>query len=155
MSPPDNYFVANLLDKDLPALEELENITGLSSWGIINYRKFLKEREYFGHKVVAETRDGRMKLVGFALSRGVMESLEVLKIGVYPEYQGKGIGTLLMEAAYTEGIKRGCTRCFLEVRKSNDTAIRFYHSHKFRIAGERINYYRDPVEDAWVMERRL
>ena len=65
------------------------------------------------------------------------------------------MGTTLMEAAYAEGIRRGCRRCFLEVRKSNGPAIEFYYRHGFKTAGSRINYYSDPVEDAWIMERAL
>ena len=94
--------------------------------------------------------------VGFFLARSIYDNLEILKLGVFPEYQRQGIGTQLMETAYAEGIRRGCNRCFLEVRKSNQTAIQFYyHRHNFRIAGTRLNYYTDPVEDAWIMERAL
>jgi ribosomal-protein-alanine N-acetyltransferase len=60
-----------------------------------------------------------------------------------------------MEASYGEGIKRGCRRCFLEVRKSNQGAIDFYLRHKFIFAGTRLNYYSNPIEDAWIMERNL
>jgi ribosomal protein S18 acetylase RimI-like enzyme len=41
------------------------------------------------------------------------------------------------------------------VRKSNVGAIQFYLNHRFKMAGERINYYNEPVEDAWIMERVL
>ena len=58
-----------------------------------------------------------------------------------------------MRAAYGEGIRRGCHRCFLEVRKSNQAAIDFYIAHQFQIAGSRRNYYSDPMEDALIMER--
>jgi ribosomal-protein-alanine N-acetyltransferase len=98
---------------------------------------------------------GNKDFAGFYLARSLFENLEILKVGVYPQYQRQGIGTQLMESAYAEGIRRGCRRCFLEVRKSNGNAIRFYHGHKFRIAGTRLNYYSDPVEDAWIMERDL
>ena len=98
---------------------------------------------------------GREKLIGFFLARAIYENLEILKLGVFPGYQRLGIGTRLMETAYTEGLRRGCNRCFLEVRKSNQTAIQFYYYHSFRIAGTRLNYYTEPVEDAWVMEKTL
>jgi len=94
-------------------------------------------------------------LLGFYLARSLFEDLEILKVGVLAEYQRRGIGTLLMESAYAEGIKRGCRRCFLEVRKSNFAAIEFYYRHRFRVAGSRLSYYSGPVEDAWVMERSL
>ncbi|MEJ2245885.1 MAG: GNAT family N-acetyltransferase [Acidobacteriota bacterium] len=94
-------------------------------------------------------------LIGFFLARSLQESLEILKLGVFPQWQRLGIGTQLMETACSEGIKRGCNRCFLEVRKSNQRAIQFYYQYDFRITGTRIDYYSNPIEDAWVMEKHL
>ncbi len=152
---PTNYL-ARLTVEDIPALKALEDQTNLSFWGAENYRRFLEEfPEYFGCKVIVMKEEGESLLVGFLLARSFFEHLEVLKLGVFPEFHRQGFGTLLMEAAYAEGIRRGCSRCFLEVRKSNRDAIQFYHRHKFHISGTRLNYYSDPVEDAWVMERSL
>jgi [ribosomal protein S18]-alanine N-acetyltransferase len=149
-------YLCLLTVDDIPQLEGLEQQTRLSFWGMDNYRKFLLEYpEYFGCKVVVQEEGPDGKLAGFLLARSLFDYLEVLKVGVSPEYQRQGIGTQLMEAAYSEGIKRGCRRCFLEVRKSNEGAIQFYHNHRFRIAGTRLNYYTDPIEDAWIMERIL
>ncbi len=149
-------FLARLTVDDIPKLKELEEQTNLSFWGEENYRRFLEEfPEYFGCKVIVMPASGRQSLGGFLLARSLFENLEVLKLGVSPEFQRCGFGTLLMEAAYAEGIRRGCSRCFLEVRKSNIGAIRFYQSHKFVLSGTRLNYYTGPVEDAWIMERSL
>jgi ribosomal-protein-alanine N-acetyltransferase len=149
-------YLARLTSDDLSALEKLEGETNLAFWGRENYRRFLEEfPEYFGCKVVVLGERGRKQMAGFVLARSLFENLEILKIGVFPEFQRQGIGTTLMHASYAEGIKRGCRRCFLEVRKSNQNAIQFYYGHKFKIAGTRLNYYSDPVEDAWIMERWL
>jgi ribosomal-protein-alanine acetyltransferase len=147
--------VSGLLPQDIPELEPLEDTTHLSFWGAEHYARFLEQQEYFARKAVISLDDGLNKLVGFFLARSVLENLELLKIGVFPDYQNAGIGTRLLNSAFAEGIKRGCLRCFLEVRKSNESAIQFYYNHKFKIAGERINYYTEPVEDAWIMERWL
>jgi len=142
--------------EDIPLLEPLETCTNLAFWGTENYRRFLDEfPEYFGYKAVMMTDDGRQDLAGFFLARSLFENLEILKVGVYPEFQRQRIGTRLMDAAYTEGIKRGCCRCFLEVRKSNLNAIQFYYGHNFKVSGTRLDYYTNPVEDAWIMERTL
>jgi [ribosomal protein S18]-alanine N-acetyltransferase len=149
-------YLCLLTVDDIPYLETLEKETKLSFWGEENYRRFLLEYpEYFGCKVVVMDEEGGEHLAGFLLARSLFDYLEVLKVGVSSEYQRHGIGTELMEAAYSEGIRRGCKRCFLEVRKSNEGAIQFYYLHRFRIAGTRLNYYTDPVEDAWIMERVL
>ncbi len=149
-------YLALLTVEDISSLEKIESVTKLAFWGAENYRRFLEEfPEYFGCKAVVLKESGRREFAGFYLARSLFENLEILKVGVYPEYQGQGIGTQLMESAYSEGIRRGCRRCFLEVRKSNSNAIQFYYGHKFKIAGTRLNYYSDPVEDAWIMERDL
>ncbi len=151
-----NFYLARLTVEDVPLLQPLEDQVKLSFWGHDNYRRFLEEfPEYFGCKAVLLLDSGRERLVGFFLARSIYENLEILKIGVSPVCQRQGIGTQLMETAYAEGVRRGCSRCFLEVRKSNQTAIQFYYTHCFRIAGTRLNYYTDPIEDAWIMERAL
>ncbi len=151
-----NWYLARLTAEDVPALQPLEDQVKLAFWGEDNYRRFLAEfPEYFGSKAVLIGDSGEEKLVGFFLARSIYDNLEILKLGVDPGYQRLGIGTQLMETAYAEGIRRGCNRCFLEVRRSNQNAIQFYYNHSFRIAGTRLNYYTDPVEDAWIMERAL
>jgi ribosomal-protein-alanine N-acetyltransferase len=151
-----NFYLARLMVDDIPLLQPLEDEVKLAFWGKDNYRRFLEEfPEYFGCKAVFSFRPDKQTIVGFFLARSIYENLEILKIGVFPEYQRQGVGTHLMGHAYAEGIRRGCSRCFLEVRKSNLNAIQFYQNHNFLIAGTRLNYYTDPIEDAWVMERSL
>jgi [ribosomal protein S18]-alanine N-acetyltransferase len=151
-----NCYVVHLTIEDVPLLQRLEDQVELAFWGNDNYRRFLEEfPEYFGCKAVLPSNSNGELLVGFFLARSIYDSLEILKIGVFPLYQRFGVGTELMENAYSEGLRRGCSRCFLEVRKSNQTAIQFYNRHNFRIAGTRPNYYTNPVEDAWIMERNL
>jgi len=149
-------YVSHLTVEDVPLLQRLENEVNLAFWGKDNYRRFLEEYpDYFGCKAVNVANVGETRLVGFFLARSLCENLEILKVGVFTEFQRRGIGTRLMETAYAEGIRRGCHRCFLEVRKSNQSAIQFYYDQNFRIAGTRLNYYTEPVEDAWIMERQL
>jgi ribosomal-protein-alanine N-acetyltransferase len=151
-----NCYLARLTVDEVPLLQPLEDQVQLAFWGLENYRRFLEEfSEYFGSKAVLISESGEEKLIGFFLARSIYDNLEILKLGVFPECQRLGIGTNLMETAYAEGIRRGCDRCFLEVRKSNQIAIQFYYNHSFRIAGTRLNYYTDPIEDAWIMERAL
>jgi ribosomal-protein-alanine N-acetyltransferase len=57
-----------------------------------------------------------------------------------------------MAAAIHESGRRKAAKIILEVRKSNNPAINFYLKFNFTIAGERKNYYSNPIEDAYVME---
>jgi [ribosomal protein S18]-alanine N-acetyltransferase len=151
-----SQYLSRLDVDDIPAMGELEHLTNLAYWGADNYKRFLEEfPEYFGCKVTQLENGSKPVLAAFVLARSLFENLEILKLGVFPRYQRNGFGTMLMEAAYAEGIRRGCTRCFLEVRKSNASAIEFYNRHRFVVVGTRKEYYTDPVEDAWVMERAI
>lgn len=143
-----------LAPEHIPFLEAVEDAAGLPFWGANNYRRFFEEfQEYFGFCLMEESGVKRMK--GFSLARAAFEDMELFKIGVAPEFQRLGIGKRLLEETLAEGGRRGATRCFLEVRKSNQNALQFYSAHGFQIAGARLNYYSNPVEDAWIMERRL
>jgi ribosomal protein S18 acetylase RimI-like enzyme len=44
--------------------------------------------------------------------------------------------------------------CFLEVRRSNSSAVAFYERHGFKYSRTRPLYYSDPNEDGLVMIRR-
>ena len=135
-------------------LEAFECAADLPFWGADNYRCFIEKfPEYFGFCLILEADEKR--LTGFSLARAAFEDMELLKIGVAPEFQRLGFGTRLLEETFAESDRRSCTRCFLEVRKSNQKAIQFYSINGFRIIGARLNYYSNPVEDAWIMERPI
>jgi ribosomal-protein-alanine N-acetyltransferase len=50
-----------------------------------------------------------------------------------------------------EAAARGAKSASLEVRVSNDAAIRLYRKYGFQVAGRRVRYYRDNDEDAYIM----
>ena len=148
------FRTAPLAPEFIPFLEALEDATGLQFWGGDSYRRCFEDfSEYFGFCLVPEA--GNKGLAGFSLARAVLEEMELLKIGISPEFQRSGSGSLLLEKTFAEGKRRGCKRCFLEVRKSNWNAVQFYLACGFRVTGDRRNYYSNPAEDARIMERLL
>ena len=83
---------------------------------------------------------------GYVIVFNNSDSLEIMKIGVNPEYREKGFGTILVNE-----IKKSRMEIFLEVRENNTTAIEFYKKNGFKEAGKRKNYYRDTGEAAIIM----
>ena len=75
----------------------------------------------------------------------------IATIGVLPDYRGRGIGRMLLEACEAR-IKQ--PRLRLCVRLSNQTAIQLYLNSAYQRAGVWPNYYQDG-EDALVMEKQL
>ena len=72
----------------------------------------------------------------------VLDEAELLTIGVRPDLQGRGLGRAMLDRMTDAMRTRKCTRCHLEVRESNERAIRLYEASGFVRVGLRKNYYR-------------
>jgi len=81
---------------------------------------------------------------------GFVKKGHVVSIAVINEHRGKGFGSALVNESI-EGVKiRQCSELYLEVRCSNNDAVRLYEKLGFSIAQKLKAYYRDG-EDAYVM----
>ena len=125
----------------------------LSHWSIDSYYRLLND-DSFTSSFVAEIEDehGRANIVGFVIFHIAADVSEIYNIAVENGHARSGIGKELMMAAIRESERRRAVKVVLEVRKSNNPAINFYLKFNFKIAGERKNYYSNPIEDAYVME---
>lgn len=63
-------------------------------------------------------------------------SLEIERIYVMSEYQGEGLGALLMEKAISTARERSKEYIWLGVWEKNDKALAFYKKHGFHKIGE-------------------
>ena len=154
--------VRQMVDSDVAQVVDLENCWDyLSKWGEEGYRNVLR-CPYVYHALVAEDgRSGTMTelgiphVVGVAILALLVDHGELCNLIVPPQYLGKEVGQLLLGQCLEVAQKRAFSRIFLEVRHSNCRAIRFYERNGFQIISSRSNYYRDPLEDAWLMERQV
>ena len=128
----------------------------LSHWSIDSYYRLINEDNFTSSYVAEiEGEDGRLRIVGFVIFHVVADVSEIYNIAVEAAHARSGIGKQLMWAAITASSQRGANRVVLEVRKSNTAAINFYVGFRFRVCGERKNYYSSPIEDAFVMEYEI
>lgn len=81
-------------------------------------------------------------------------NMELLKIAVMPDFQKRGIATNLISKLANDMRDLGATKIILEVRKSNNSAQKFYEKLKIKIITTRKNYYSNG-EDAILMEGPL
>lgn len=101
------------------------------------------------HYVAAEEDD---QLIGYAGIALIDTDSHVQTISVHPDFGGRGIGRLLLEQILQFAQEQGAHQCLLEVRTSNEAALRLYRAYGFAELGERKNYYPDG-EDALVLCR--
>ena len=94
------------------------------------------------------------QLVGYIGMWVVLDEGEITNVSVKKEYQGQKIGAALLKALEERGKTEGVSSYFLEVRESNEKAIRLYTGFGFVQTGIRKNFYEAPTEHAVVMCKR-
>ncbi|RDD53644.1 MAG: ribosomal-protein-alanine N-acetyltransferase [Candidatus Korarchaeota archaeon NZ13-K] len=149
-----NYRIRPFKPEDLEDVERINRIflpeNYPSYFFLENYRRF--PNSFF----VAETEDGR--IVGYVMCRvephyakGATLILgHVLSIAVSKEHRRRGIGEALMLRAEEGLMTYGSEAIYLEVRVSNDPAIRLYEKLGYKKLGIIPFYYADG-EDAFLM----
>jgi [ribosomal protein S18]-alanine N-acetyltransferase len=93
------------------------------------------------------------RLIGYTINSRYVDAWHVMNVAVDPEYQRRGVASQLLERLFeltADDERRGYT---LEVRVSNQDAIRLYEKLGFEPRGIRRGYYTDNREDALIMWR--
>ena len=92
-------------------------------------------------------------LVGYAFVSRYVDAWHVMNVAVADSFRRRGIASALLERLFEvtgTDPRRGYT---LEVRVSNEGAIRLYEQLGFEARGIRRGYYTDNREDALIMWR--
>ena len=140
-----NYRTMKL--SDLFTIGDMERRIFNDPWSVSSCRGALENPCV--HAVVAEDEEG---IAGYAFLMGTQDEAEILRIAVDPDKRRRHIGSALMDELLDYGDNEGYISIFLEVRESNEAARALYEQSGFEIIGKRVEYYRNPVEDAVIME---
>ncbi|MBM01972.1 MAG: hypothetical protein CL762_04570 [Chloroflexi bacterium] len=132
---------------------DLDSLNNLNSKSFEELTKKLDFFNFFNKKnyeIIVATKE--KNVVGYLLSLNVTENLfEIISIAVDSYYRKRGIGSLLMSDFL--GNKEVNSKIILEVANKNIAAIRLYKNFLFDIDGIRKDYYKDPIDDAFLMSR--
>tara|TARA_B110000211_G_scaffold87855_1_gene102954 strand:- start:8582 stop:9043 length:462 start_codon:yes stop_codon:yes gene_type:complete len=93
------------------------------------------------------------QVIAYAVASYVSDQGDVQNILVDQSFRGRGLGRQLLQALTDDLVAQGAEAVFLEVRSSNDVAVKLYQSIGFVCIQKRRDYYPgvDGVrEDAWV-----
>lgn len=91
------------------------------------------------------------KLIGFYIMQEIAGEQTLINIAIHPSYQGRGFGSvlcndlLLRASNWQQGQLTLAVPIFLEVRESNQAAIRLYERYGFKLIGKRAHYYPLPA----------
>lgn len=136
---------------DVPAVGVLEASSFTRPWTADSFA-YLLSRDGCEVWVLDDAEAG---VVGYAVLWCVQDQGELANFAVAPALRRSGLGARLLERMLEVARERGVERVYLEVRVSNEAAIRLYRSFGFTEVGRRRQYYDKPVEDALLMAADL
>ena len=134
----------------LDAVEEIEVRDGDVHWSRKDFEKELGG-EFMRFFLATEPPD----ILGYGGYWKADTDAQITNVVVRKESRCQGIGRRLVEFILDCARSEMCTTCTLEVRKSNAHAQSLYASLGFEIKGTRPKIYKNPVDDAVLMEKTL
>ena len=143
------YIIRNAEYEDISDILDMEN----SLFSMPHTREQLvscldRERHIF--PVAVE--DGG-KVIGYAEMTVVIDEGYISNVAVSESFRRHGIAKNIINNLAESGANRSLSFMTLEVRESNDAAIKLYEGCNFSVAAVRKNYYTEPKENALIMTR--
>jgi [ribosomal protein S18]-alanine N-acetyltransferase len=139
--------------EDVPAIRALERQTDTAAhWAARGYDALFAADAPARIALVAVAELAVTQVIGFVIARCTPNDWEIENVVVARERQGLGIATRLIQELVQQSHTGGATSVLLEVRESNLAARRLYEKLGFSERGRRSNYYRDPQEDALLLQ---
>jgi len=91
------------------------------------------------------------ELIGYAGCWQILEEAHITNVAVSSEYRRKYIGETLLVTLIDKCYENKIKYITLEVRVSNEPAIKLYEKYGFKSLGIRKGYYQNNNEDALIM----
>ncbi|MBO5332879.1 MAG: ribosomal protein S18-alanine N-acetyltransferase [Clostridia bacterium] len=89
-------------------------------------------------------------LLGYIGANNICNEVYITNVAVSGNCRGKGYGKTLVNHLIKQSETERAFFITLEVRKSNENAIKLYEKCGFKLIGERKNFYSKPQEDALI-----
>ena len=143
-------LIRELKPEDVSAVLTIEKASFTTPWSeILFMNEIFKPRSFPKAAMIGE------KLVGYICTNYLLDEGHILNLTVHPDFRKQGIASRLVHYIIDLLEKEGCRTIFLEVRISNEAALRMYEKAGFRIISARKAYYTLPVEDAVIMSLQM
>jgi ribosomal-protein-alanine N-acetyltransferase len=151
MSDAGAYAIARLTPG-----EDLGDVVALEAASFTNpWTREMLARE-LTHSDVARVyvlRAPDQRLLAFCTCWVVFDELHVNTLAVAADRRREGLATRLLDFVFADAVAAGVRRATLEVRRSNEPALRLYEGLGFTVKAVRTGYYSQPDEDGLILWR--
>jgi ribosomal-protein-alanine N-acetyltransferase len=93
--------------------------------------------------------------VGMLAFQSVPPELEILRLGVHPDWRKRGLAEFMLEQLEMLAKLDRIESLWLEVHAANKSAVSLYSKLAYKETGSRKNYYRNPSGDALLFKKLL
>jgi ribosomal-protein-alanine N-acetyltransferase len=149
-------------ESDVNTVQEIEREIFATPWPRNAYYRELASRSSAHYVVLRQegldarppevrSPDFDPTIVGYGGMWRMYDEAHVTTIGVRHDLQHHGYGRILFAGLVQAAYDMGAKWVTLEVRTTNDNAMRMYEGFGFKVIGRRKGYYTDNGEDAIVM----
>jgi ribosomal-protein-alanine N-acetyltransferase len=136
--------------RDLNAIERIERESYPTPWSRSMFAGELAKPSSISLGAF-DPEDG--DLLGYLIISRYVDAWHVMNLAVAPDHRRRRIATTLLERLFELTAGEGRRGFTLEVRVSNEVAIKLYGQAGFKPRGIRRGYYTDNREDALIMWR--
>ena len=137
--------IREMTESDIAGIAELEKKCFSEPWSETSLRDELTNETARFYVL----RDSK-RLLGYIGANNVCNEVYITNVAVSEECRGKGYGQKLVNHLIKQSETERAFFITLEVRKSNENAIKLYEKCGFKFIGERKNFYSKPTEDALI-----
>lgn len=136
-------------DDALQEIETVERSCFSTPWSLGSLRSARENSTRF----FTVTKDGQT--IGYAGLSTVASEGYLTNVAVLPTYRNQGVASALMRGLTAYAVQKKLSFLSLEVRPSNESAVRLYKRFGFKEVGRRKAFYDAPIEDALILTRRF
>jgi ribosomal-protein-alanine N-acetyltransferase len=149
MNPTHAVSLRPASPDDLDPILMIENESYPEPWKRSHFEKELATN--YARFLVLTDDETDSVIIGYIIYWIQAEGVSLMNVTVNPKWKGLGFAKMLMQAMIRETVREEIPKIILEVRESNQAAIRLYEGIGFKKTHERRKFYQDG-ETAWVME---
>lgn len=140
------YRVEKVTQKEIALVSEMENEIFSFPWAYESFETLIENP--CNHFYIVFDKGTPVAYFGIMI---IMNECDIYNIAVRPNYQGKGIGSFIMQEIIEICRKKEVDTITLEVREFNYRAIGLYEKYGFKLVSRIKGYYSKPLEDGLLM----
>lgn len=145
--PEPSIEITPVCPEDVDEIVWVEESSFSTPWTRAMFEEEVKNQELC-HYLIARQQKHVVGYMGFWL---VQDEAHITNLAVHPAFRRRQIAERLLLATMKWAKRLGAGRATLEVRASNQPAIRLYEKYGFKLIAIRRGYYNDNQEDALIM----